>query len=300
MFKLERLKKRKNERNGIKIAVHPLFWVFGIYFCIKGQLFVFLLMTLAALEHECAHAFAAARRGYALQKVVLMPYGAVVRGDIGGISLRDEIVVALAGPLVSGLTALGFVALWWLFPETYPFTDTAAYACASLAIVNFLPAHPLDGGRVLFCILARFFDRKRARTVCRVISLLFCLLLTAGFVLTVVFGIINLSLLFFALFLGMGCVQGEKYGYDRLHFDLTEDLSRGIEEKHIAVTENYRLQKVIPLLARDKYLVLDVFSSSGVPVGVVRQERLCRWLETEGLQRTLGELLQKELQKNGK
>ena len=95
----------------LRLAVHPLFWVSGIYFCLTGRLFVFLLLTLSALEHECAHAFAAARRGYALNRVVLMPYGAVVRGDIGGISLRDEIAVAAAGPLVSGATALGFVAL---------------------------------------------------------------------------------------------------------------------------------------------------------------------------------------------
>jgi stage IV sporulation protein FB len=291
LFKLEWLKRRKDKRNGIKIAVHPLFWVFGIYFCLKGELFVFLLITLAALEHECAHAYAAARRGYALQKIVLMPYGAVVRGDIGGISLRDEIFVALAGPVASGLTALAFVALWWLFPETYPFTDAAAYACASLAVVNLLPAHPLDGGRILFCILARYIPKPRARVVCRVISLVFCLLLTAGFVLTVVYGNINLSLLFFALFVGIGCVQGEKYGYDRLHFDLSADLKRGMEERRVAVSADYPLQKVIPLLSRGKYLVVDVFSANGEPLAAVRQDRLCRWLETEPLQKTLGELV---------
>jgi stage IV sporulation protein FB len=293
LFKLESVeKRRKDKRKGVKIAVHPLFWVFGIYFCLKGELFVFLLITLAALEHECAHAFAAAKRGYALQKIVLMPYGAVVRGDIGGISLRDEIIVALAGPVASGLTALAFVALWWLFPETYPFTDSAAYACASLAVVNLLPAHPLDGGRVLFCILARYIGKTRAWVACRVLSLVFCILLAAGFVWTAVGGNVNLSLLFFAFFLGIGCVQGEKYGYDRLHFDLSADLKRGMEERRIAVSADYPLQRVIPLLSREKYLVIDVFSENGAPLGVVRQDRLCRWLETQPLQKTLGELLQ--------
>lgn len=274
----------------IKLAVHPLFWVFGIYFCFTGQLFVFILVTLAALEHECAHAFAAARLGYTLNKIVLMPYGAVVRGDIGSISLKDEIYVALAGPLASGATALGFIALWWLFPETYAFTDSAVFACASLALVNLLPAMPLDGGRVVFCVMAHFFGRKRAWVVCRVLSILLSFLLLAGFVYTLFHGV-NVSLLFFALFLGVGCLQGDKYGYERMQFSLFTDLNRGLEERRVAVSRSFPLRKVIPLLRRDKYLILDVFSEAEICIATVRQETLCKWLETGALEDTVSDFL---------
>ena len=284
---MERL---KSERGKIRIAVHPLFWMFGIYFCFTGQLFVFCLLTLSALEHECAHAFAAARRGYALDKIVLMPYGAVVRGDIGSISLQDELAVAAAGPLASGATALAFVALWWLFPETYPFTDTAASSCASLALVNLLPAPPLDGGRMLFCTLAHFWDRKRARAVCKVLSFTVCALAAAGFVASCFFTV-NLSLLFFAVFLGMGCLEGDKHRYERIRFGLAADLARGLEEKRVAVDENFTVRKAIPLLSRDKYLVLDVFSKEEELIASVRQEELCDWLETGSLEETLGDFL---------
>lgn len=288
MSELESVKKGGKQK--VKIAVHPLFWVFGVYFCLKGELLVFVLITLAALEHECAHAFAGARRGYVLNKIVLMPYGAVVRGDIGGISLKDELFVAAAGPFVSGATALAFVALWWLFPETYAFTDSAAYACASLALVNLIPAHPLDGGRIAFCLFSRFWDRKRAWVVCKTLSLLFCLFLLGGFIYTVAVSAVNVTLLFFALFLGVGCFQGEKYGYERMKFDLSEDLRRGVEERRVAVSENTALQKLIPMLARDKYLILDVFSPSGECVATLRQEEICRLLETEDLQKKLSEI----------
>lgn len=278
----------------MKIAVHPLFWMFGIYFCFTGRLFVFLLMTLSALEHECAHAFAAAKRGYALQKIVLMPYGAVVKGDIGGISLADELAVALAGPLVSGVTAIAFVAFWWFFPDAYPYTDTAALACASLALVNLLPAYPLDGGRVLFCLLATCLGRKKSGMVCRFLSALLSLGLVGAFVYLAVTGAWNFTLLFFALFLLTGCVQGEKYGYDRLRFDLSKDLRRGMEEKRLAVTEELPLRRVIPYLSREQFLVLDVFSPTGEALGVLRQTELCRWLEEEDLQESIGSLLKKE------
>ncbi len=284
-------------QNKMKIAVHPLFWVFGIYFCFTGQLFVFVLITLAALEHECAHAFAAAKLGYTLNKIVLMPYGAIVKGDIGSISLQDELAVAIAGPLASGATALGFVALWWLFPETYAFTDAAVYACASLFLVNLIPALPLDGGRIAFCILSHFFGKKRAWVACRALSLVFCALLLAGFICTL-FSAVNITLLFFALFLGVGCFQGDKYGYERMQFSLLADLTRGLEERRVAVSKDFTLKKTIPLLRRDKYLILDVFSEEEVCIATVRQEKLYAWIETGDLEQKIYDFLQNKDKKD--
>ena len=276
------------QKQSVQIAVHPLFWVFGIYFCITGELFVFLLVTLAALEHECAHAFAAAKLGYSLNKIVLMPYGALVKGDIGSISLKDEIFVALVGPLCSGATALAFVALWWLFPETYAFTDSAALACVSLALVNLLPALPLDGGRIAFCTFSHFLGRKRAWVACKVLSFSLCALLVAGFFLTL--SELNVTLLFFALFLGVGCLQGDNYGYERIRFSLSADLCRGLEERRFAVAQDFPLRKVIPLLRRDKYLLLDVFSLEGEYRFTLRQEELSAWLEEGDLTACVGDL----------
>ena len=43
----------------------------------------------------------------------------------------------------------------------YAFTDTAFYASLSIALINLLPAYPLDGGRVLHCALARIFSKTQ-------------------------------------------------------------------------------------------------------------------------------------------
>ena len=122
------------------------------------------MATLAALEHECAHAIAARRFGFELNRILLMPYGAVVSGDLSGIPPRQELWVCLAGPLANAATALSFVALWWLYPETYPYTDVAAYVSASLFFVNLFP-WTAAGSCGCFC--GRSAGRKRASSAKR-------------------------------------------------------------------------------------------------------------------------------------
>jgi len=63
----------------MRISIHPLFFLFGIYFALRGKVFLFLNFTLTALIHELGHAIAAERLGYKMNKISLMPYGAVER-----------------------------------------------------------------------------------------------------------------------------------------------------------------------------------------------------------------------------
>ena len=170
-------KKRKNPLRVFRL--HPLFLLVGVWYAFTGELFLFLLSALVAIQHECAHAFAAAKLGYKLNAIILMPFGAVIDGDLRGISLKDEIFVALCGPLCNLLTAVLFVALWWLMPDAYAFTDVACYSSLSIAVVNLLPAYPLDGGRIVKCALARAFLKgtpeegraeRYAERICRALT----------------------------------------------------------------------------------------------------------------------------------
>lgn len=78
--------------------VHPLFVLFGVWFFLRGELFLFCTFTVVAVIHECGHAFYAARIGCRLDTLRLLPCGAVVSGDIEGISLSDEIKLSPCGP----------------------------------------------------------------------------------------------------------------------------------------------------------------------------------------------------------
>ena len=48
----------------MKISIHPLFFIFGIYFALTGKVFLFLNFTLTALIHEIGHSITAERLGY--------------------------------------------------------------------------------------------------------------------------------------------------------------------------------------------------------------------------------------------
>lgn len=252
----------KKGKERLAVYVHPLFLLFGAFFFLRGEIFLFLTCTVVAVIHEFGHALYAARIGRRLDRVVLLPCGAVVTGDIEGISLSDEIRLALAGPAVNAACALLFAALWWLFPEVYVYTDVAAYASAGLALVNLLPAWPLDGGRVLCCALAKKWGEGRARKAARIVSLVFAAAFFALFAYSF-FVRVNFTLLFFGLFILAGSLGRDKGRYRRIRFDRSADLARGLEVKRVAVSETCTIGRILRFSERGKYLEIAVFDAAG-------------------------------------
>ena len=281
---------RVSHKERFYFTIHPLFLLFGVFYALTGRFFLFLTYTLTAVMHEFAHAAAAARVGYRLRRIVLMPYGAIIRGDLEGISFKDEIFVALAGPLANAAAALGFIALWWLFPDAYPYTDTAAFASLGIAAVNVLPAYPLDGGRVLFCALAKKKGETFARKLCRAVSLV----IGAAFLGLFVYGCfieVNFSMLFFASFIIAGAFVGNGCRYDRIRYDVTRTLVRGAEIKRVAVLESCQVKKIIGYMERGRVLELCVYSEGGELLEILDENEIVELLERADLYAPLSECL---------
>ncbi|MBQ7235945.1 MAG: hypothetical protein IJX03_02165 [Clostridia bacterium] len=234
---------------GINLSVHPLFFAFGLYYALTGKIFIFVIYTVCAVVHEFGHSFQAANAGYKLNKITLMPFGAVVSGNIDGLHFKDEIKIALAGPLLNLAIGLFFVATWWLFPETYAFTDVVAEANFSLALVNFLPIFPLDGGRVLSASLVGAFGKRKAEIICKITGGVFSVILFVLFIISA-FNEFNLSLLFFSLFVLFGAFgKNRDNKYVRLYSALSEErLKRGVAIKRQAVYKTVTVKKLMSML----------------------------------------------------
>ncbi len=275
-------------RGSFKVGLHPLFLLAGVLSALTGRLPLFLAAAVAALEHECAHAFAAKRYGYSLDRIVLMPYGAVVSGELNGIGRREYLAVLAAGPLSNLATGIFFVALWWFFPETYPYTEAAAWVSFSLFFVNLLPAWPLDGGRALSLLLRPLGEKKR-----RILLALSGLLTAAGvagyFVYTC-FSVPDLSALIFALLLVFGSFGGGRYRRAPL---LKKDFRRGMEERRIALSADCTLGGALRYLREDKHLVFVLYEGEEF-AGELTEEEFVRAAEAGDYSLSLGACL-KEL-----
>ncbi len=266
----------KHKNKGVwALKVHPLFWALGVYYALKGELFLFFVSTLVALQHELAHAFAAERLGYKLKRVLLMPYGAVLDGDLSACSLKDEISVALAGPICNFCTSALFAALWWLYPLTYAYTDTACYISFWTGAVNLLPAYPLDGGRVFSALLTRKFGERKAEKIRKTTSGCIVSLLLVLFALKCVKGEFVIGLLLFCIFLATGIFgAGGDARYEKIAFSFTDAFSRGMEVKRVVVNGDFLLRKTVRFLEKGKYIELEVYGETGEKIGEFSQSEL--------------------------
>lgn len=136
----------------IQGASQRLYWLMGGISAV--------LLFGCVLLHELGHSFMAKRAGIPVTRVTLFLFGGVAQ--IGGHPRRPliELVIALAGPVVSIVLA---TLCWWgshlLHPSSPPGLITIvilrylAMVNTALLVFNLLPGFPLDGGRTLRAIL---------------------------------------------------------------------------------------------------------------------------------------------------
>jgi Zn-dependent protease/CBS domain-containing protein len=108
----------------------------------------------SVLVHELAHALVAQARGIRVQDITLFLFGGATRARVESRGPGDEFLIALVGPLTSGLLAglFGIVAGLGRDVLSAPLAGTFGYLAWTnllLAVFNLVPGFPLDGGRLL-------------------------------------------------------------------------------------------------------------------------------------------------------
>ena len=118
-----------------------------------------LLFFASLLVHELAHCIVARRNGLRIRRITLFLLGGVSDMEDEPTNASVELRMAAVGPLTSLAIALLFGAIW-LFSEYLALSPLIQAPLFYLALVNllmagfnFIPAFPMDGGRVLRSLL---------------------------------------------------------------------------------------------------------------------------------------------------
>jgi Zn-dependent protease/predicted transcriptional regulator len=107
------------------------------------------------LLHEFAHALVAQRRGLPVPRITLFVFGGVSHMGRQPSSAREELAIAIAGPLTSFATAVlcGLIAfVTGGIEKVQAVFGYLATVNVLLGVFNLVPGFPLDGGRVLRAI----------------------------------------------------------------------------------------------------------------------------------------------------
>lgn len=208
---------------GIDVYMHVTFlllisWVAFLYWrqgqsivsAIAGVAFI-LAVFLCVVLHEFGHALTARRYGIKTRDIILLPIGGVARLERLPTRPLQELWVALAGPAVNIVIAVGLFAwlkltasfepLQMMTLTTGPVLERLMAVNLFLVAFNMIPAFPMDGGRVLRAILATRTEYSRATQIAASI----------GQGIAILFGVIGLFynpfLLFIAFFVWIGAAQ---------------------------------------------------------------------------------------------
>ena len=286
---------------GIDVYMHVTFillvsWVALIHWqqgqsitaVVNGVTFI-LTVFLCVVLHEFGHALTARRYGIKTRDIILLPIGGVARLERLPTNPLQELWVALAGPAVNVVIAIGlflwlnlfasFEPLQKLTVTTGPFLERIMVVNLFLVGFNMIPAFPMDGGRVLRAILATRKEYSRATQIAASI----------GQGIAILFGFIGLFynpfLLFIAFFVWIGAAQEASMAQlssaisntpvkqamltDFRYLNKNDSLDRAVEltlagsQKDFPVVENGRIEGILTqtdllraLSASDQYLTV--------------------------------------------
>lgn len=152
---------------------------FLLLFFLTKQLYLYILIMLFCLIHECSHILIAKFMGFKIKAVEIMPFGFFtnIQAKIDDYNIKikksnlvelKKIGVVIAGPLSN----LIIIAILLIFNKSWHIQnlDIMVYSNLIIFMFNMLPIYPLDGGRLCKSIIKICFGPYKAIDLIKKIS----------------------------------------------------------------------------------------------------------------------------------
>ncbi|PIU21475.1 MAG: hypothetical protein COT15_02145 [Candidatus Diapherotrites archaeon CG08_land_8_20_14_0_20_34_12] len=215
---------------GIELELHWTFLLVMIFVIISQAIFspqtflpiifLFFMLFLSVFLHELCHSLVSLSKHIKVKKIMLLPIGGVALSERMPENPKDEFLIAIAGPLFNFLVVFVLLAVVSVFNLPFPWEFfnnpqniakfeeyLLTYPLFAVLWVNFMlgafnlfvPALPLDGGRVFRSLLALKFDYVKATHLATRASTIFAIMLfflgffSGSFMLTIIAALIYLG-----------------------------------------------------------------------------------------------------------
>lgn len=241
-----------------------------------GHFIEIMTLFILVIIHELGHVTAAWSYGWRIRSIELLPFGGVATMDEwGNTSIKEEIVVALAGPFHHiGMILISYCFYsWGLWDLTW--TQYFIQGNLIIAAFNLLPIYPLDGGRVLQALVSLWMPYRMCifytlswSVVWSVILMITSFLWPGVWVYPPLF-----IVAIFLLISNLLSLKNQAYQYLRF---LLHRLDRGAPSSYpiyqTAVLADDSLSDVIKKWYRGRYHVLQVRDQQGKILGTLTEE----------------------------
>ncbi len=266
---------------GIRVRIHPLFWVLVCSAVWTGHFIEILSLFVLVIIHELGHVTAAWSYGWRIRSMELLPFGGVARmEEWGTVPAREEIVVALAGPFQHVFMVLiSFLfeqAGWW----TKEWTEYFIRGNVMIACFNLLPVYPLDGGRVLQAVLSYFFPYRTIIAWTLWASIFFSILMAAAsFLLSKSTVLLHLLLIaLFLLFSNVVTLRQKNFQFLRFLIQRRDfGISHERPIKKLTVREDEPLWTVVKKWYKERYHILKIVDRQGRMIGFLPEEKVLEY-----------------------
>jgi Zn-dependent protease/predicted transcriptional regulator len=269
----------------------------GMHAAVQGVVFIIALFACVVL-HEFGHVLAARTYGISTPDITLLPIGGVARLQRMPDEPGQELVVALAGPAVNVVIALGlFLGLRGaarLYDPAQLDSPTIGLLAKLLSVnvwlvlFNLIPAFPMDGGRVFRALLAMRMSYARATRIAA----------AAGQAIAFAFAFIGLFynplLIFIALFIYLGASQ-------EAAFAEMKEAARGLPVADVMMTEfrtlplTATLNDAVEALLRTSQHEFPIVDEQSQTVGLLTRDEMIGALRERGPDTPVSEVMRRDV-----
>ena len=179
-----------------KVKIHVLLYLL-MFICIITGLFKDLLIFMfIIIIHEIGHITAGIILKQKIEKIILLPFGGITIFNMPlNVSIYKELIIASMGPVFQ---IIGYLIFNRFINNEYFFNYNLI-----IILFNLIPIFPLDGSKILSCILNIFYNFKQSFVITFYISFLLILC----FIVLIIFSNASYFFILIFCFLGYKCVM---------------------------------------------------------------------------------------------